>query len=44
MITPTVIENVQDARDFTEDYKERFQGLKPLQRLIEPAPGQGGER
>ena len=44
MITPTVIENVQDARDVTADYKERFQGLKPLQKLIEPAPGQGGER
>jgi general secretion pathway protein D len=36
MITPTVIENVQDARDVTDDYKARFKGLKPLESILIP--------
>jgi general secretion pathway protein D len=30
LITPTVIENDQDARDLTDDYRRRFKGLQPL--------------
>ncbi len=35
MITPTVIENAQQANDVTEDYKLRFKGLKPLLKKID---------
>ncbi len=30
LIKPTVIENATQAKDLTEDYRERFRGLKPL--------------
>jgi general secretion pathway protein D len=30
MITPTVIENVQTARELTEEYRERFRKLAPM--------------
>jgi general secretion pathway protein D len=30
LIKPTVIENASQAKDLTEDYRERFRGLKPL--------------
>ena len=30
MITPTVIDSAESARALTEDYRERFKGLKPL--------------
>ena len=36
MITPTVIENVQDAREVTDDYKARFKGLRPLESILLP--------
>ena len=43
MITPTVIENVQDAREVTDDYKTRFKGLRPLESILlpqQPAPAE----
>jgi general secretion pathway protein D len=30
LITPTVIENAESARDITTEYKTRFKGMKPL--------------
>ena len=39
LITPTVIENTQQARDVTNAYRDGFKGLRPLQRrAIEQAP------
>ncbi len=35
MITPTVIENAESARDLTNEFKNRFRGLKPLMRKVE---------
>ncbi|MBK8284741.1 MAG: type II and III secretion system protein, partial [Ahniella sp.] len=35
MITPTVIENAESARDLTNEFKYRFKGLKPLMRKVE---------
>ncbi|HVF35687.1 MAG TPA: type II secretion system secretin GspD [Candidatus Saccharimonadia bacterium] len=39
LITPTVIENSQQARDVTHAYRENFKGLRPLlQREVDRAP------
>ena len=39
LITPTVIENSQQARDVTEAYRENFKGLRPLlRRAVDEAP------
>lgn len=35
MITPTVIENAEAARDLTNEFKQRFRGLKPLMRRVD---------
>lgn len=35
MITPTVIENADAARDITNEFKNRFRGLRPLIRKTE---------
>jgi len=35
MITPTVIENADAARDLTNEFKNRFRGLRPLIRKTE---------
>lgn len=35
MITPTVIENAQAARDLTNEFKQRFKGLKPIMQKVE---------
>jgi general secretion pathway protein D len=39
LITPTVIENAQQAREVTDAYRDSFKGLQPLhRRAIEQAP------
>ena len=30
MITPTVVSNTEDAREVSREYREKMQGLKPL--------------
>jgi general secretion pathway protein D len=35
LITPTVIENDQDARDLTNGYRQRFKGLQPLLKRVD---------
>ena len=30
LITPTVIDSAESAQSLTNDYRERFKGLKPL--------------
>lgn len=35
MITPTVIENAEAARDLTNEFKQRFKGLKPIMGKVE---------
>ncbi|AVP99701.1 type II secretion system protein GspD [Ahniella affigens] len=35
MITPTVIENAEAARDLTNEFKQRFKGLKPMMRKVD---------
>ena len=37
LIKPTVIYNPEDARRITEEYRDRFQGLKPLRIRLEDA-------
>ena len=32
------VANVQDAREVTDDYKARFQGLRPLESILMPQP------
>ena len=35
LITPTVIDSAEAAQDMTDDYRERFKGLKPLLKKLD---------